>query len=337
MIELAERHQRATARGVTAQHQEDSVELGFKVDGLLAKYGRRPGAGENWSTAAAAKELQFWRDQGFRVVELTADIYSETGAFFQYSDDEWRIARRVVEDGGLRFHSVLGWRRMICREPWVAEKLRDLDRIAAVSEILGLKVIDIMVAYPMRGSAQGVAGRSRFRSLWDATEADFTISAERLKPYARQIASFGASLSLEIHEDTLHDTARSALRLVELIDEPNVGINPDTMDNWWLFPGEAVPDAITQMKQVAPRVNHWHVKQYQREVLDGAFQMLPSYADEGSQPLDAYAQILVNAGYQGAAILECGRGANGAYTMKRFVDYFRWLLDVYIPNLPSYP
>ena len=42
----------------------------------------------------------------------------------------------------------------------------------------------------------------------------------------------------------------------------------------------------------------------------------------------------MNAGFDGAAIPECGRGADGAYNMRRFRDYMVWLRDEYIPNVP---
>jgi hypothetical protein len=41
--------------------------------------------------------------------------------------------------------------------------------------------------------------------------------------------------------------------------------------------------------------------------------------------------MLANSGYAGAALHECGRGSDPAYSLKRFRDYFRWLLDEYIP------
>jgi sugar phosphate isomerase/epimerase len=310
------------------------VELGFKVDGFLTRHGWRPGAAD-WDKEGLARELRYWRSQGLTVVELTADIHSQTGPFWKFTPAEWRDVRAFIEDCGLRYHSILAWRRMICREPWVEEKWQDLLQIAEVSEILGLKIVDVMVAYPLTGPTGGAATRPRFRSLWDATEADFQLSAERLKRYAQQIAGFGASVALEIHEDSLHDCAPSALRLLKLIDEPNVGVNPDTLDNGWLFPGETLPDPQTQAEQVAPYVNHWHVKQFERTLVDGVWQTRGAHADEGTQPVGTICRLLANRGYRGAAIHECGRGSDYGYSLKRFRDYFRWLLDEYIPAVSS--
>ena len=43
-----------------------------------------------------------------------------------------------------------------------------------------------------------------------------------------------------------------------------MGINPDTLDNAWLYPGLPLGDAVAQAREVAPFVNHWHVKQFRR-------------------------------------------------------------------------
>ncbi len=311
--------------------------LGFKVGDFLTKHGWAPGAGSAWDKAKTARELRFWRDQGFEVVEITADRSSKTGPFYRFTPDEWRETRKVVEDGGLRFHSTLAGRRMICRQPWKEEKWQDMLDIAKVAEVLGLKIIDVFVAPPL--PIGPVQGKPRpypmIRSLWDATDRDFEVSAEKLKMYCRQIADFGAAIALEMHEDSIHECAPSALRLLHMIDEPNAGLNPDTLDYGWLFPGEDLPSAIEQAHMVAPYVNHWHVKQFTLSLgADGEWARGPAHADEGAQPVGAYAQIFANASFDGAAIHECGRGADYGYNLIRFRDYFRWLLDEYIPNVP---
>ena len=306
--------------------------LCFNIDGLLQKYGWQPGAGSGWDTAKTVKELRFFREMGFEVVENVANAHARTNPFFHFTTEEWRQTRAVVEDAGLRFHSNNARRRLLWRQPAAEEDWQSLLHIAKVSEWLGLAVVDIMVAPPLP-----FGGRNRpiVKSLWTATDRDFEVSAKMLKEYARRLGDFGAELTLEIHVDTIHDCAPSALRLMRMIDEPNVGVNPDTLDNAWLFPGEDVPGAVEQAKMVAPHVNHWHVKQYTRTLSpDGEWRHGGAHADEGTQPIGTFAQLFVNAGFDGAAYHECGRGADRSYAMKRFCDYFRWLLDEYIPNVP---
>jgi sugar phosphate isomerase/epimerase len=318
--------------------------LGFKIEGggsealgILSKYGRRPGALSDWDKRKTVKELRFWRDQGLEVVEIDADINSKTGPFFRYTLDEWRETRKVVEDGGVRFEGCLAWRRMISRQPWKEEKWEDMLHIADVSEALGVKIVTVFVSPPYTwGHVEGRPLRPTLKSLWDATDRDFEESAEKLKTYCKRLADFGAALTLEIHEDSINDCAPSALRLLHMIDEPNVGINPDSLDNAWLYPGEDVPDAVEQARMVAPYVNYWHVKQFTRRLgSDGEWKLGPAHADEGSQPIGTYAQIFAAAGFDGAVIHECGHGEDKPYNLIRFRNYFRWLLDEVIPNVPA--
>ena len=87
----------------------------------------------------------------------------------------------------MHFHSVLGWRRMICRQPWAEEKWQDLLHIAHVAEILGLKVIDIFIAPPIAEVPQeGNPPRPMIRSLWNATDRDFEVASRKLKEYCKE-------------------------------------------------------------------------------------------------------------------------------------------------------
>jgi len=178
-----------------------------------------------------------------------------------------------------------------------------------------------MVAQPLPQRA-----RPLLRSI-DAKASDYEISAAKLKEYARKLANFGAEISLEIHEDTIHDCAPAALRLLQMIDEPNVGVNPDTLDNGWIFPEASLPSAVEQAHMVAPHVNHWHVKQYIRTLgPDGQWQRESAHADEGTQPIGEMARIFFAAGCNFAMIQECGRGG-GNESMQRFIDYMRSLIE----------
>jgi sugar phosphate isomerase/epimerase len=320
-----------------------TFKLGFKVNPFLRRHGWRPGAGSDWDKAATVKELRFWHDQGYEALELLPDHYSGLGPIFDFSPAEWTETRKVVEDAGFKFFGVLGWRRMVFREPWIAEKADDLDKIAGIAELLGIKIVDILLAYPLPiVPAKGAPARPLFRSLWDADSSDFERAAQWIKAYARRVAGFGASIALELHPDTLTDIPLSTFRLMEMIDEPNVGVNPDTFDNEWIYPEYPeymVPTAARQCQLLAPKVVYWHCKNWRRSIgADGKWQFFRTNLDEGDQPINLMVQNLVDVGYQGAVILECGRGfeyATSPATLIRSRDYLAWLRDVYAPAVPT--
>jgi sugar phosphate isomerase/epimerase len=317
--------------------------LGFKVNPFLHRHGWKPGAGADWNTAATVKELGFWHKQGYEVVEVIPDHYAREGFIFDFSDDEWVETGKVIQDSGLRVEAVLGWRRMFFREPWVKEQAAALDKIARIGELLRVKIIDISTVYPLPlVPAPGAPARPLFRSLWDATTADFEIAAKWLKQYAQRLSGFGAAIALQLHPDGLVDIPLSAFRLMEMIDEPNVGINPDTFDNQWIYPeypASMVPSGAQQCKMVAPYVNYWHAKNWNRSLgSDGKWQFTRTHLDEGDQPTSLMVQNLVEVGFEGGVILECGRGFEYSVapaTLLRSRDYLTWLRDVYAPAVPT--
>ena len=46
-------------------------------------------------------------------------------------------------------------------------------------------------------------------------------------------ADQGVEISIEIHQNSIADNSWSALHLLELIDAPNVGVNPDLGNIYW--------------------------------------------------------------------------------------------------------
>lgn len=316
--------------------------LGFKLNPILRRHGWAPSAGSDWDKQATEKELSFWRNQGFEALELLPDHYTKEGQIFDFSDDEWRETLAVVSASGMTVEGILGWRRMMFREPWVEECRAEMERIAQIGEILQVKIIDLQPVYslPLVPAAGGPA-RQLFRSLWDATTSDFELAARTLKEYARRIGAFGSSVALQLHPDGLCDVPKSTFRLMEMIDEPNVGINPDTFDNEWIYPDyprSVVPGAAAQCQLLAPHVKYWHAKNWERTLgANGLWQFKMKHLDEGMQPISLMVQHLVAAHYSGAVILECGRGFEYSVapaTLLRSRDYLTWLRDVYAPAVP---
>src|SRR5262249_26691390 len=60
-----------------------------------------------------------------------------------------------------------------------------------------------------------------------ATEADFVETARRLREVAVLAQDRGLVMTVEVHQGSLVDNSWSALHMLELIDMPNVGVNPD--------------------------------------------------------------------------------------------------------------
>jgi sugar phosphate isomerase/epimerase len=87
-------------------------------------------------------------------------------------------------------------------------------------------------------------------------------AVRRIRKLGRHAEELGIEVSLEMYEDTYLGTAESAVRFVEEVGLPNVGINADLgnlirlhrpMENWQ-----------EMMAKVAPYAKYWHVKNYTR-------------------------------------------------------------------------
>lgn len=96
-----------------------------------------------------------------------------------------------------------------------------------------------------------------------AREEDYERTARGLSEAAKVAADHGLEISIEIHQNTIVDNSWTALHLLELINQPNVGINPDLGNIYWTYdiPEESCEDAIAAL---APHCNYWHCKNLYR-------------------------------------------------------------------------
>ena len=96
-----------------------------------------------------------------------------------------------------------------------------------------------------------------------AREEDYERTARGLSEAAKVAADHGLEISIEIHQNTIVDNSWTALHLLELINQPNVGINPDLGNIYWTYdiPEESCEDAIAAL---ASHCNYWHCKNLYR-------------------------------------------------------------------------
>jgi sugar phosphate isomerase/epimerase len=114
----------------------------------------------------------------------------------------------------------------------------------------------------------------------------------------------GIALSLELHEDTYLGTATEAVRFIEEINEPAVGLNPDLgnlirrqgpIESW-----QSILDATL------PYTNYWHVKNYLRLEDPGTGLALSAPVPMNMAVINYRHAIAdaVRSGYRGAFVVE---------------------------------
>ena len=138
-----------------------------------------------------------------------------------------------------------------------------------------------------------------------AAEADFERTAEAFREAGKLAADLGVAISIEVHQHSIADNSWAALHLLELIDHPSVGVNPDLGNIYWTYevPEETCEAAIVAL---APRAKYWHCKNLMRlhipQVKQSFFQRVP--LPDGDIDYRFALMAMHAAGYQGCVAIE---------------------------------
>ena len=160
----------------------------------------------------------------------------------------------------------------------------------------------------------------------DASAADFERTASELSHAADVAAQRGVSLSLELHHHSLMDNSASLLRMLRLVDRPNVGVNPDVKNIYWAYdvPEEPREAAIAAL---APVASYWHCRNVTRILLPEArhsvFVRTP--LGEGDINYRFMMSAMLDAGYAGDFALEGNISGDMLHVDGRSLSYLRAL------------
>ena len=274
--------------------------------------------------------LAWWKKQGVEGL-VFYDVYPD---LYARSTEHFRAIRAVLDDVGLPVAAFNALRKSLFVPELAERDEKRLYQCLDVASALGAEIFDVSInaPYPTQRDAHTLATRQIFRGEIAPPEY-YEESARKLKPFAKACANVGMQLSIELHDDGLQDTADDCLKLANLIDEPNVGLNPD-VGNWARVPYEHLDTWRDQVNKMAARTNYWEVKNYLSIYLAGERRSYAWHAmlDEGMIDFRECATILWNAGFRGWVCNEGGLGvADYVRLQLRFIEYFRWILDEWIP------
>ena len=273
--------------------------------------------------------LEWWKKQGVEGV-VFYDNYPE---FYQRPVEHFQAVKVVLDEVGLAVGAFNALRKSLFVPEIADQDAKRLSQCLEVAAVLGAEVLDVSVNVPLpiQRDAHSSATRQIFRGEYAPPEF-FTEAAQRLKPIAQTCARAGIQLSLELHDDGLQDTADDCLKLLTLVDEPNVGVNPD-LGNWARVPYEHLDSWRDQVIKLASRTNYWEVKNYQSLYLASERRSYSwsTLLDGGGVDFREAATILWRAGFRGWV---CNEGGAGDYVRSQlhFIQYLRWILDEWIPS-----
>ncbi|MGH2350937.1 MAG: sugar phosphate isomerase/epimerase family protein [Chloroflexota bacterium] len=266
--------------------------------------------------------LQKVRELGFEGIEVGVSSARGTEA-------EVRELGRELEGEGVPCAVIRGGGGFAHPRVAAQNRQRVADAIRTASWI-GSNLVNTTVGTPTRlpqGTGTGVGERAPQGSSRLASEADFEITAKHLREAAEQAADLGVEIAIEMHQHSIADNSWSCLHLLELIDRPNVGVNPDLGNLYWNY---EVPEETSEacIAALAPKAKYWHCKQLQRvhipELQKAYFLKVP--LPDGEIDYRFAISAMVEAGYQGFLAVEGCREGDQLYRDGRSVAYCRQIL-----------
>jgi sugar phosphate isomerase/epimerase len=260
------------------------------------------------------------REVGFEGLELAVPRTGEAEA---------RELRRELEDASLPCAAVRGGGPSLHPRDLASNRSRMEAAIRAAAS-LGAPVVNASIGMPRPSSARGAlpwGEATCWGSSRDATEADFERAAAALSAVAPLAADHGIVIALELHQHCLIDNSWSALHLLERVNDPAVGLNPDLGNIYWAYhiPEESGELAILAL---APHAKYWHLKNLRRTYVPGQefalFHQTP--LPDGEIDYRFAVSAMLAAGYAGDYAIEGLRLGDAITCDARSAVYLRELI-----------
>lgn len=286
-----------------------------------------PYVGDDWNLPGKEVRPQFYkkiREAGFDGIEIANNTVGGPNA----SPESIRELRRELEANGAPCVCVRGGGGLAVPSAAAANRKRLEEAIAFASQI-GSRLVNTTVGTPTVDNLPGhfVGDPTSQGSSRDAHESDFEVTAQGFREIGRMAADQGIEISIEVHQHSIVDNSWSALHLLDLIDLPNVGINPDLGNICWTYevPEESSEHAI---RALAARAKYWHCKNMRRvhipENHHTIFLRVP--LPDGDIDYRYAISAMVAAGYQGYLAIEGANAGDQLQADCRSVNYVRQIL-----------
>ena len=174
--------------------------------------------------------------------------------------------------------------------------------------LLGAEAVIVSLSFPQPPSASRAVFVGR-----TIPDAEFAETADFVKRSAQQAGEYGVRLVLELHDDGLLDTADQCLRMLELVDEPNVSLNPDLGN--LIRQQESTETWPVVLARLAPDSGYWHVKNYR----DGE----PTPIWDGDVDYVEALAFMCRAGYDGWISIESDFGEDVLELQAQSLNWLR--------------
>ena len=260
--------------------------------------------------------------EGFDSVDLT-DSWVRPGDLSPARLGELRDAATAA---GLKVDALSAIRRSVIDPRDGVDNLAYSHRTIDAAATLGCSVVSVGLHRPMTPDQRAAEWFWTVQGPIDSDDREtWSLAVARLRELGEHAASVDLELSLEMYEDTLLGTPDSSVRLVQDIDRPAVGLNPDLANLYRL--SRPIEPFLESIAKCAPYMNYWHVKSYYRidDTTAGTISSTPAPMESGTMNYRRALAIALEAGFSGPFCVE-HYGGDGLAVMARNRDYLRGLL-----------
>lgn len=286
--------------------------------------------------------LKFWKDKGYEGIVL----YDSLPAYYEIPQDLMKLHKAVFDRVGIKV-ACMNLMRKTLFDPAIAEA-EEARMYRTLEQCAWLKpdIVDVTIdpQFPVQRGPQ-IFDRVYYRPQF-APFGDYAVSAMKLKKFAQACAKIGAQLSLESKDDGMGETSESLLKLVKMVDEPNVGVNPD-VGNCFRAPFANSIRIQDEIAKLVPYTNYLEIKNIRRIWNEHEKHFYTWVVDVDQGDIDFRDQLLRlwQYGYRGWVVNEGGNGepmGQGTYGDRwaSELNFYRWfheVIDEYIPLMSKVP
>ena len=280
--------------------------------------------------------LNWCKSNGFDGIDL-ADTWIN---WYAMSDSDLREFRDQVHAAGLVVSGLNPYRSMLVKHESAARNEEKLEQSIAVCRMLGCEFLGLPISVPFpavwKSERERAERQLRLARDRDFTDEDFAEAAGKIARLADIAAKDGIKLTIELHDDGMTDTSGSILKLLKLVDRPNIGANPDLQNLYRVpYPTEDWRQALVAL---APVTNYWHVKSNSKVFVlsENRTYSLRASMRDGDIDHRWALTVLSSHGFDGWLVLESG-GGDGMYTASKDRAYMADLVDNWLPLVKGGP
>jgi sugar phosphate isomerase/epimerase len=157
-----------------------------------------------------------------------------------------------------------------------------------------------------------------------ARAAHYARAAEAYRIFGAEAERAGVTITLEVHMNTIHDTAASAVKLLEMIGSPAVRANLDPGNMWGVRTAEHPVEAVSIL---GDRIAFVHFKNARRVTYIPVGVDYDYTLKDGEIDFYAVVSALVRAGFTGPYGLEWSGSGDPSIPSREDIAYLKGLLE----------